>query len=76
MKTTITSLFIAAMIALLAGCSSTGGSKDEAAAVVEDRSLGDTGGVTTGGARGTRYPSMSPTDSSSPLLRRGVYFED
>ena len=74
MKTTITSLFIAAMIALLAGCSTTG-SKGTDAAVVEDRSLGDTSGVTTGGASGSSYSSMSLNDPDSPLSRRVIYFE-
>ena len=39
MKTTISTLIVAAMIALLAGCSSKGTTTGEAAAV-EDRSLG------------------------------------
>ena len=75
MRTTISTLIVAAMIALLAGCSSKGSTKDDGSAAVEDRSLGADGGVTTGGATGSSYSSMSLNDPNSPLSRRVIYFE-
>lgn len=75
MKITFNTLFIAALFALLVGCSSTGGSKDTDTAAVEDRSLGGPGGVTTGGATGSSYSSMSLSDPNSPLSRRVIYFD-
>lgn len=76
MKTTISTLFIAATIAVLAGCSSKGGTTDGSGVAVEDRSLGGDGGVVTGGAAGTSsFAGMSLDDPNSPLSRRVIYFE-
>ena len=74
MKSMISTLFIAAMLAFLAGCSSTGGSKDASGVVVEDRSTD--GGVVSGGASGTSsFDSQALNDPNSPLARRVIYFE-
>ncbi|MGB5259171.1 MAG: peptidoglycan-associated lipoprotein Pal [Gammaproteobacteria bacterium] len=76
MKSIISTLFMAAMIAVLAGCSSTGGSKDGSVADVEDRSTDGDGGVVTGGAAGaSSFSGMSLNDPNSPLSRRVIYFE-
>ncbi|HSG11840.1 MAG TPA: peptidoglycan-associated lipoprotein Pal [Gammaproteobacteria bacterium] len=76
MKTMISTLFITAMLSLLAGCSSTGGSKDGSGVAVEDRSIGGDGGVVSGGASGTsRFDSQALNDPNSPLARRVIYFE-
>ena len=76
MKSMISTLFIAAMLAFLAGCSSTGGSKDGSGVVVEDRSISGDGGVVSGGASGTSsFDSQALNDPNSPLSRRVIYFE-
>ncbi len=74
MKSTFSTLFIAALVAILAGCSTTG-TKDTGTAAVEDRSMEGPGGVTTGGATGSSYSSMSLSDPNSPLSRRVIYFD-
>lgn len=76
MKSMISTIFIAAMLSFLAGCSSTGGSKDGSGVAVEDRSIGGDGGVISGGASGTsRFDSQALNDPNSPLARRVIYFE-
>jgi len=76
MKSMISTIFIAAMLSFLAGCSSTGGSKDGSGVAVEDRSIGGDGGVVSGGASGTsRFDSQALNDPNSPLARRVIYFE-
>jgi len=76
MKSILSTLFIAAMLAFLAGCSSTGGSKDGSGVAVEDRSIGGDGGVVSGGASGTSsFDSQALNDPNSPLARRVIYFE-
>ncbi len=76
MKSMISTIFIAAMLSFMAGCSSTGGSKDGSGVAVEDRSIGGDGGVVSGGASGTsRFDSQALNDPNSPLARRVIYFE-
>ena len=76
MKSTLSRLFIAAVLAVLAGCSSTGGSKDTGAAAVEDRSIGADSGAVAGGASGaTSFDMAALNDPNSPLSRRVIYFE-
>ena len=75
MKTTISTLFIAGLIAVLAGCSSKGTTTDGGAAV-EDRGIGAEGGAMTSGAAGaTGFSSEALNDPNSPLSRRVIYFE-
>ena len=67
-------LLIVALIAVLAGCSSKGGTTD--AAAVEDRSTSAEGGaVTSGVGAGGSFSDYSLNDPSSPLSRRVIYFE-
>jgi peptidoglycan-associated lipoprotein len=65
------------LVAVLAGCSSTG-SKDGGVAV-EDRSMGgaaDSGAVTSGiGAGGPVFDLTALDDPNSPLSRRVIYFD-
>jgi peptidoglycan-associated lipoprotein len=76
MKTRFSTLFIAILIAVLAGCSSKGGSKDGSGVAVEDRSLGGDGGVMSSGAAGSgSFDSQALNDPNSPLSRRVIYFE-
>jgi peptidoglycan-associated lipoprotein len=69
-------LWVVLLIAVLAGCSSKGGSKDGDVAV-EDRSTGaDSGAVTSGiGAGGPTFDMSALDDPNSPLSRRVIYFE-
>lgn len=71
----IRSLIAAALVAVLAGCSSKGGTQGDVA--VEDRSAtGGEAGAVTGGAYGSGdFSSYSLDDPSSPLSRRVIYFE-
>ena len=67
-------LFMVLVIALLAGCSSSGGTKGDVA--VEDRSTGTDGGVATSGAMGAgTYDMAALDDPNSPLARRVIYFD-
>jgi len=72
MKFQLNRLLALALVALLAGCSSTG-SKTGDAAAVEDRS---TDGVETSGAAGAgSFAGASLDDPNSPLAQRVIYFE-
>lgn len=63
------------LVALLAGCSSKGGTRDDGA-TVEDRSIGTEGGaVTTPMGGGTVFDRTSLDDPDSPLSRRVIYFD-
>jgi peptidoglycan-associated lipoprotein len=68
-------LWVVLLIAVLAGCSSKGGTKD-GDVVVEDRSIGSDGGaVTSGAAGGAVFDSSVLDDPNSPLARRVIYFD-
>ena len=72
MKYQLNRLLALALVALLAGCSSTGDKSGDAAAV-EDRS---TEGVETSGAAGAgSFAGAALDDPNSPLARRVIYFE-
>jgi peptidoglycan-associated lipoprotein len=66
------------LVAVLAGCSSTGGSKDGGVAV-EDRSTGgagaDSGAVTSGTGASSTFDRTVLDDPDSPLARRVIYFD-
>jgi peptidoglycan-associated lipoprotein len=70
-------LWVMVLVAVLAGCSSTG--SKEGSADVEDRSTGtgaDSGAVTSGiGAGGPTFDMSALDDPNSPLSRRVIYFE-
>jgi peptidoglycan-associated lipoprotein len=71
MKYQLNRLLALALVALLAGCSSTGDTQD--GADVEDRGIE---GVETSGAAGAgSFPGSSLDDPNSPLSRRVIYFE-
>ena len=75
MKLKLGRLMIVALVAVLAGCSSKGGTTDGTAAV-EDRSTSAEGGaVTSGVGAGGSFSDYSLTDPNSPLSRRVIYFE-
>ena len=80
MKLNLNRLIAVALVALLSGCSSTGGSKtDGSGVVIEDRgTAADTGtsGATTSGAAGaTDFSAAALDDPGSLLSRRVIYFE-
>jgi peptidoglycan-associated lipoprotein len=70
------SLFGLLLVAVLAGCSSKGGTKDDDMAAVEDRGTeADSGAVATGLSGPGTYQGMSIDDPNSPISRRVIYFE-
>ena len=71
------SLFGLLLVAVLAGCSSTGGTKDEGdMAAVDDRGTSADGGAVATGMTGPgTYQGLSIDDPNSPLSRRVIYFE-
>jgi len=74
MKYSMSRLIVVGLIAVLAGCSSKGGTKDDVA--VEDRGTSADAGVVTSGAYGSSdFSSYSLNDPNSPLARRVIYFE-
>jgi peptidoglycan-associated lipoprotein len=73
MKCNISRLIVVVLIAVLAGCSSKGGTKDDVA--VEDRGTSADGAVTSGAYGSSDFSSYSLTDPNSPLARRVIYFE-
>jgi len=75
MKVQLHSYFVLLLLALLAGCSSTGDTKTDGAAV-EDHSMGADGGTMTSGAAGAgTFAGYSLDDPNSPLARRVIYFD-
>ena len=71
------SLFGLLLVAVLAGCSSKGGTTDEGEmAAVDDRGTATgEGAVATGAAGAGTFQGMSIDDPASPLSRRVIYFE-
>ena len=76
MKVKLFGLMAVVVTGVLAGCSSTGGSKDGTDVAVEDRGTqAEAGAMASGAAGGSDFSSYSLTDPSSPLSRRVIYFE-
>jgi peptidoglycan-associated lipoprotein len=73
MKCNMSRLFVVVLIAVLAGCSSKGGTKDDVA--VEDHGTSADGAVSSGAYGSSEFSSYSLTDPNSPLARRVIYFE-
>ena len=75
MKYKLGSFMVLALMLVMSGCSSSGGSKDGAAGI-EDKGTGADGGAMASGADGgTDYSGYSLNDPNSPLSRRVIYFE-
>jgi peptidoglycan-associated lipoprotein len=79
MKFKFGSLMVLALMLVMSGCSSSGGSKDGDASI-EDKgssatSSADGGAVASGAAGATDYSGYSLNDPNSPLSRRVIYFE-
>ena len=73
MKYQLNSLLALALVAVLAGCSSTGDTQSGEGVAVEDRG---TEGVETSGAAGAgSFAGAALDDPNSPLARRVIYFE-
>ena len=76
MRYSIHSLFGLLLVAVLAGCSSKGGTtQEDDMATVDDRSTAAEGAVATGAAGAGTFQGMSIDDPASPLSRRVIYFE-
>ena len=74
MKCTFGRLMIVTLVAVLAGCSTTGDTTGDAA--VEDRGTSaDGGAMASGVGAGGSFSSYSLSDPNSPLARRVIYFE-
>ena len=74
MKLSIYRLITVVLIAVLAGCSSKGGTKEGAA--IEDRGTSAEGGaVTSGLGSGASFESYLMDNPDSPLQSRVIYFE-
>ena len=76
MKMTLGGFIVLVMVAITAGCSSKGDTKDGDVAI-EDRGAegADAGAVASGAADGSDFSSYSLNDPNSPLSRRVIYFE-
>jgi peptidoglycan-associated lipoprotein len=77
MKHLMHSLFGLALVAVLAGCTSKGGTTDEGGmAAVDERGMSaGEGAVATGAAGAGTFQGMSIDDPNSPISRRVIYFE-
>jgi peptidoglycan-associated lipoprotein len=73
MKFTMSRLLLVVLFAVVAGCSSKGGTKGDVA--VEDHSVGAEGAQTSGAAAAGSYDMAALNDPNSPLARRVIYFE-
>ena len=74
MKISLYRLIAVVLIAVLAGCSSKGGTTDGAS--IEDRGTSAEGGaVTSGLGSGASFESYLMDNPDSPLQRRVIYFE-
>ncbi len=76
MRYSMHSLIGLLLVAVLAGCSSKGGTTDGEMAAVDDRGTGaGEGAYATGAAGAGTFQGMSIDDPNSPLSRRVIYFE-
>ncbi len=73
MKLTMSGLLLVVLVAVMAGCSSKGGTKGDVA--VEDRGIGADGAYTSGAAGAGSYDMAALNDPNSPLSRRVIYFD-
>jgi peptidoglycan-associated lipoprotein len=72
MKLTMGRLLVLVLVAVMAGCSSKGGTKDVA---VEDHSMGADAPVLVVRAGAGSYDMAALNDPNSPLSNRVIYFE-
>jgi peptidoglycan-associated lipoprotein len=73
MKFSMSRWLLVVLIAVLAGCSSKGGTKGDVA--VEDHSIGADGAATSGAGGVGSYDMAALNDPNSPLSRRVIYFD-
>ena len=75
MKMTLGGFIVLVMVAITAGCSSKGDTKDGDVAIEDRGAEGADGAVASGAAGGSDFSSYSLDDPNSPLSRRVIYFE-
>lgn len=75
MKMTLGGFIVLVMVAITAGCSSKGDTKDGDVAIEDRGAEGADGAVASGAADGSDFSSYSLNDPNSPLSRRVIYFE-
>jgi len=73
MKYQLNSIFALALLVMVTGCSSTGGTQP--GADVEDLGTGATGVETSGAAGAGTFSGAALDDPNSPLSRRVIYFD-
>jgi peptidoglycan-associated lipoprotein len=75
MKLKLSKVIVVLLVAVMAGCSSTG-DKQEGPVSIEDKGTTADGGVVTSGAAGSSsFNNYSLDDPNSPLAQRVIYFE-
>jgi peptidoglycan-associated lipoprotein len=75
MKYKLGSFMVLALMLVMSGCSSSGGSKEGGASIEDQGTAADGGAVASGAGGGTDYSGYSLNDPNSPLSRRVIYFE-
>jgi peptidoglycan-associated lipoprotein len=75
MKLKLSKVIVVLLVAVMAGCSSTG-DKQEGPVSIEDKgTTADGGAVTSGAAGSSSLSNYSLNDPNSPLAQRVIYFE-
>ena len=75
MKFKLSKVIVVLLVAVMAGCSSTG-DKQEGPVSIEDKGTAADGGAVASGAAGTSsFGDYSLDDPNSPLAQRVIYFE-
>jgi peptidoglycan-associated lipoprotein len=75
MKIKLNRLLVVLLIAVLAGCSSTGDKQDGSVSIEDKGTSADGGAMASGAAGGSDFSSYSLDDPNSPLAQRVIYFE-
>ena len=75
MKFKLSRLLVVLLIAVAAGCSSTGDKQDGPVSIEDKGTAADGGAMASGAAGGSSFSSYSLDDPNSPLSQRVIYFE-
>ena len=75
MKFKLNRLLVVLLIAVVAGCSSTGDKQNGSVSIEDKGTAADGGAMTSGAAGGSSFSSYSLDDPNSPLSQRVIYFE-
>ena len=75
MKCKLSRLLGVLLVAVVAGCSSTGDKEGGSVSIEDKGTAADGGAMTSGAAGGSSFSSYSLDDPNSPLSQRVIYFE-